>query len=67
MQFLSNKSFDGFLNSYQYCFYCYLEFDHCEMFAENLAQFAFNYYQSRCNEEGSCVAEIFYIDFNVSI
>ena len=53
----------GFLSSYQYCFYCYLDFDHCEMFAEDVTQFILTFIRAVVIEEGSCALEIFHMDF----
>ena len=36
IQFLLSKFFGGFLNSYQCFYYCYLNFDRWEMFAEDV-------------------------------
>ena len=49
VQFLLNMFFGWYLNSYYYYFYCYLDFDHGEMFAEDVALFDYHFYHSRCN------------------
>ena len=65
MHILLNKALWRVFNSYQYCFYCYLDFDNCEMFADDVAQFYsnFNIIRAIVTEEASCAPEIFYIDF----
>ena len=47
----------SFLYSYWYCFYCYLDFDHREMFAEDVAQF-YPFIRAVVTEEGSCARNI---------
>ena len=44
-------------------FYGYLDFDHCEMFAEDVALFDYHFIRAVVTEEGSCAPEIFHIYF----
>ena len=47
--FIEQGFLAGFLIAVSIVFYFYLDFDNCEMLAEDVARFYSNFYQSRCN------------------